>query len=158
MDAIYRQFFTTMSQFHKLRLRDLLPDMTKMDCMTLMTIAHSNCGKEEGGITTSGLAERMQVKSSAISRTLKGLEEKGLIERTVNKADRRNTYVELTEQGKLVLAECKNTMDELAKAIFSQMKPEDIKQMIGYLDELYRIAKNEIEIRSNKKEREQEDE
>ena len=118
MDAIYRNLFTTMSQFHKLRFGDLFPDMTKADGATLMAIAHFNCGQEKK-ITTSGLAERMQVKSSAISRTLKNLEEKGLVERTVNKADRRNTYVELTEKGNVTLKECKKTVDELMEAVFS---------------------------------------
>ena len=37
---------------------------------------------------------------SAISRTLKGLEERGYVERNINKNDRRNTYVELTAAGR----------------------------------------------------------
>ena len=157
MDAIYRRLFTTMSQFHKLRFGDLFPDMTKMDSMTLMAIAQFNCN-EERKITTSGLAERMQVQPSAISRTLRNLEEKGFIERTINKADRRNTYVELTEQGNVVLKECKNTVDELLEAVFSKMQREDMERLITYLDELQRITKTEIEIRSQKKGRKQEDE
>lgn len=157
MDAVYRSLFTTMSQFHKLRFGDLFPGMTKMDGATLMTIAHFNCEKNRK-ITTSGLAEEMQVKSSAISRTLKNLEEKGLIERTVNKADRRNTYVELTERGNVVLKECKNTVDELMEAVFTRMKQEDVEELIKYLEELYQITRTEIEIRLQEKRKEQKDE
>ena len=35
----------------------------------------------------------------AVSRTLRGLEEKGYVERSADKKDRRNTYISLTEQG-----------------------------------------------------------
>ena len=157
MDAIYRRLFMTMSQLHKLRFGDLFPDMTKMDGMTLMAIARANCAQNEK-ITTSGLAEEMQVKPSAISRTLKNLEEKGLVERTVNKADRRNTYVELTERGNVALKECKNTVDELMEAVFAKMRQEDVEQLTNYLDELFQITRTEIEIRLQKKERKQEDE
>ena len=34
-----------------------------------------------------------------MSRTLRGLEEKGYVERSVDKKDRRNTYISLTEKG-----------------------------------------------------------
>ncbi|MBO5523769.1 MAG: winged helix DNA-binding protein, partial [Roseburia sp.] len=89
---------------------------------------------------------------------MKGLEEKGLIERSVNRADRRNTYVELTEHGKRVMKECKSDLDEVMLAVFAKMGPEDIRRLIGYLDEIYLIAKEEIELRIKKKERKQEDE
>jgi len=158
MEAIYRQFFTAMSQFHKLRIRELLPDMTKVDCMTLMEISNLDCAEGEKKVTTSVLAEKMQAKPSAVSRTLKNLEEKGLIERSVNRADRRNTYVELTEQGKQVLEECKSGINEVMHAVFAKMDQEDIKRLIGYLDEIYLITKEEIELRIKKKERKQEDE
>ena len=154
MEAIYRQFFTTMSQFHKLRISELLPDMTKVDFMTLMEISHLNCGEEKKKVTTSVLAEKMQAKPSAISRTLKGLEEKGLIERSVNRADRRNTYVELTEQGKQVIKDCKSDLDEVMLAVYAKMEPEDIRRLIGYLNEIYLIAKEEIELRIKKKRKE----
>lgn len=154
MESIYRQFFTTMFQFHKLRISELLPDMTKVDFMTLMEISHLSCGEEKKKVTTSVLAEKMQVKPSAVSRTMKGLEEKGLIERSVNRADRRNTYVELTEQGKRVIKECKSDLDEVMLTVFAKMGPEDIRRLIGYLDEIYLITKEEIELRIKKKRKE----
>lgn len=158
MEETYRKFFTAMSRFHRLRFRELLPDMTKVDCITLMEISHLNCGEEKKKVTTSVLAEKMQAKPSAVSRTLKGLEEKGLIERSVNRLDRRNTYVELTEQGKRVIEECKNGLNEVMQAVFARMEPGDIDRLIGYLDEIYLIVKEEIELRIKKQERKQEDE
>ncbi len=158
MEIVYRRFFSSISQFHKLRFGDLFPDMTKMDGMTLLTIAHFNCEHGEERITTSKLAGAMKTKASAISRTLKNLEEKGLIERTVNQADRRNTYVELTDQGRKVLEECKRMFDEVLEASLSKMSSEDMERLIGYLDELYRITEEEIESRKKKKERKREHE
>ena len=149
MDETYRKFFMAMTQFHKLKLGDLFPDMTKMDCMTLMTIAHFY--KEEKAqkkINTSKLAERMHAKQSAISRTLKKLEEKGLIVRTIDKEDRRNTYVEMTDKGRQAVAENKKKVNEVFEAVFSKMEKKDIEQLAAYLDRIYQLTKQEIEIRT----------
>lgn len=155
MDETYRKFFISMTQFHKLKLGDLFPDMTKMDCMTLMTIAHFYKEEEkQKKINTSKLAERMHAKQSAISRTLKKLEEKGLIERITDKDDRRNTYVELTEKGKRSVAENKKKVNEVFEAVFSKMEKEDLEQLVVYLDRIYQLIRQEIEIRAEQEENE----
>lgn len=54
---------------------------------------------ENGKITSSELAAKTKTLPPAVSRTLRGLEEKGYVERSVDKKDRRNTYISLTEKG-----------------------------------------------------------
>lgn len=145
MEELYGKFFSTMHQFQKLRIGDMFPRMTKMDGMTLMSIEHFNKKKEKGIITISELASEMHVQSSAVSRTLKSLEDKGYIVRTINKSDRRNTYVELTEPGRSMLKEAEEIMNSFAKAVITRMDEEDMNRLIAYLDELYHVSKEEIE-------------
>lgn len=142
-----------MEQFHKLRLSDMFPELTKSDGMTLMAIGHCNRVNEKK-LTVSGLAEVMYAKPSAISRTLKTLEDLGYVERSVNKEDRRNTYVMLTPEGE---AECKKvdaTMREFFQAVFDKMEEDDLRRLIAYLDKLYEVAKTEIALRSPAKQAE----
>ena len=87
----FEELFKAMHQFHKLRLGDIMPDISGADFWTMRNIMDKG---EDGKITISELAKKTMVLPSAISRTLKRLEEKGYVERTVNKNDRRNTYVE----------------------------------------------------------------
>ena len=153
MDDIFGRVLTAMHQFHKLPLSLLFHDMTKMEAMTLVKIECHNRQKGENTLTITELAEKMNVKAPAISRTLKALEDKRLVERTVNQADRRNTHVRLTEPGKKTLAECERMMDDFAGAIVRRMNREDLERLVGYLNELYRISDEEIALRKSKTER-----
>ena len=93
-DDLYEDLFRAMNQFHKLKFSDMMQNMSKADFIVMNVIM--NKGKDDK-MTISELAAIARMLPSAISRTLKGLEEKGYVERTINKQDRRNTYVELTE-------------------------------------------------------------
>lgn len=150
MNELYGKLFSTMHQFQKLRIGDLFPEMTKGDCMTLMAIEHFNKEKETGILTVSELADKMHSKASSVSRTLKFLEDKGYIERSINKSDRRNTYVRLTEAGTVELKRCEEMMGDFAQAVIQRMDEEDMRRLIAYLDELYAVAKEEIQLRKVK--------
>ena len=97
MDDLFTRFFFALYQFHKLHMGDLVPDITKLEGMTMAAIKHCSGEKEE--LTVSELTAKLKAKGPAVSRTLKTLEDKGYIERDVNKADRRNTYVKLRHPG-----------------------------------------------------------
>ena len=54
---------------------------------------------EMKGVKVSDLAKAVRMTMPGVSRALAGLEEKGIIERRIDKSDRRNTLVFLTEDG-----------------------------------------------------------
>lgn len=150
MNELHAELFTAMNQFHKLRIGDMFPDMAKSDCMLLMAIGRSSAQKG-GSVTVSELAEKIHAQNSAVSRSLRNLEEQGLIERTVNRTDRRNTCVSLTEKGKEKQEEIAATMGEFGRSVVSQMSEEDIRRLTACLEEMYEIARQEIEKRNRKK-------
>lgn len=147
VEQLQNRILMSMGQFRKLRISDMFPEMTKSDGMTLMAIGHYNRNNEKK-LTVSGLAEIVKTKPSAISRTLKSLEDAGYIERVVNREDRRNTYVALTTAGEAECAKIDGTMREFFQAVFGKMQAEDLERLITYLDELYEVAKTEIAQRS----------
>lgn len=152
MEEIYGKFFDAMNQIRKIRIGDLFPEMTKADGMTLLAINHYNRGRQSDVLTVSELAEKIHTKPSAVSRTLKNLEEQGLIERTVNQADRRNTYVKVSAKGKKICEQMEQEMNDFSKAVLSRMKEEDLRRLIDYLKELHQVAVEEIELRKNRRE------
>ena len=83
----------------------------------------------------------------AVSRTLRGLEEKGYVERSVDKKDRRNTYISLTEKGWKKGEEVRDRMHDFGCSVMSQLKEEDVDQLVAYLDRIYEIAEKEIDTR-----------
>ena len=153
MDKLYEELFRSMNQFRKLKFSEMFPEVCKTDYFVLCTIMDKG---ENGQITISELAAKML--PPAISRTLKGLEERGYVERNVNKNDRRNTYVELTEAGRQLTEEARQTMSDFGKSVMSQVDEADMKRLISYLDNIYHIAEKEIEARKGqgRKEREHE--
>ena len=135
MEDLYMELFKTMNQFRKLHMADMMPEqLNQGDFFTLNHIMDA----EDGKITISKLARKTKVLPSAISRTLRGLEALHYVERTVDQDDRRNTYVTLTEAGRAVTLECRQIMQDFG-----------MKQLIGYLNEIYNISRTEIEARKH---------
>ncbi len=150
MEELYGEFFNAMNQIRKIRIGDLFSDLTEADGMTLMAVSHAKRGAKNGILTVSELAEKLHTQPSAVSRSLKSLEEQGLIERTINSTDRRNTYVALSEYGQSTCEKIERTMSDFAQAVLSRMKKEDLERLVAYLNELYQVAMEEIEVRKNK--------
>lgn len=144
MEKMYEELFRSMHQFRKLNVGAMLPGITKQEFITMGVIL--NKGKD-GKITISELAAKAQVLPSAISRTLRGLEEKGYVVRTVNQKDRRNTYVELTAKGEETARQSKQIMHDYGVAVMSQLNEQDMERLIHYMDNIYDIAEKEIEAR-----------
>ena len=154
-DSLYEDLFRAMNQFHKLRFSDMMPNMSKADFIVMNVIMKKG---QEDKMTISELAATARMLPSAISRTLKGLEEKGYVERTVNKQDRRNTYVELTEEGKRQTCSVKEELFEFGKTVMSKLDECEVNQLILYLNNIYSIAEKEIEARKIKDRKEREHE
>ena len=67
------------------------------------------------------------------------LEEKGYIQRSSNKTDRRVVYVKLTEEGKLYLEEQNIKFKNFTCKVVEKMGEEDTDNLIRLFDKLYNI-------------------
>ena len=144
MDELYGEFFRAMHQFRKLNVASILPDISQSEFAAMNEIMDKG---EDGKITISELACKSKVHSSAISRTLHGLEEKGYIERNIDKKDRRNICVELTDRGESVVIEARQIMCDYGKSVVDHLKPKELERLIAYMDKIYSVAELEIETR-----------
>ena len=133
-----------MHQFRKLNVASILPDISQSEFAAMNVIMDKG---EDGKITISELACKSKVHPSAISRTLHGLEEKGYIERSIDKKDRRNICVELTDRGESVVIEARQIMCDYGKSVVDHLKPKELERLIVYMDKIYSVAELEIETR-----------
>ena len=60
MDDLFTRFFFALYQFHKLHMGDLVPDITKLEGMTMAAIKHCSGEKEE--LTVSKLTAKLKAK------------------------------------------------------------------------------------------------
>ena len=128
MTKYHEKMFRIMNQFRKLNISDMLPGISRMEYLTMLLAMKA---EDDRRISVSELIKRACVKPSAISRTLRGLEQKGYVERVVNPEDRRNTYVVMTEEG---------------------------ERLLCYLNDVYIAAQEEISCRKWKNRKENDDE
>ena len=82
MKDAFEKLFRAVHQFKKLNVSDLVPGLSSSEFSVMGAILQMG---ENGKITSSELAAKTKTLPPAVSRTLRGLEEKGYVERSVDK-------------------------------------------------------------------------
>ena len=103
-------------------------------------------GQEEHrreGIYVWELAKRTHVHPPAVSRTLRDLEGRGLIERSVDRDDRRNIRVKATAEGMALWTEADREMDNTVRRVQERMGTEDIETLVCLATRLCDIVEDE---------------
>ncbi|MGF6376114.1 DNA-binding MarR family transcriptional regulator [Clostridiales Family XIII bacterium PM5-7] len=138
------RFFNLMTEFKKMHIASMLPDINHGDYMMLKTIGRQ-C-KENGGkgTTVSSIARGMAAPMPAVSRGLKMTEHLGYVERVVDREDRRNTYVFLTDEGRKILKKADKTMNDFADAVFGKMGEDNLRKLNQFLEVFVKTAQEEI--------------
>lgn len=85
--------------------------------------------KEEGTPSTK-ISSRMGMEATSLTRTLKALEEKGLITRQKNPEDGRGVLIFLTDFGKEMRAQSKETVLKFNESIRKKISEEKLKNFI----------------------------
>lgn len=146
------EFFEIMKKFRKLNISSILPGVSHGDFAVLKAV---DCCMREKGLScvrVSEVVNKMDIAPPALSRCFKMLEAKRYIVRTVDEKDRRNTCVELTEEGKRVFLETERELNSFADAVMGGMGQEDLQRLTMYLDRLLQTAQREIERRTKNRE------
>ena len=95
------------------------------------------------GVYVSALAGRMRVSPPAVSRMLRGLEQRGLVDRAVDRIDRRNTYVMLTPAGEAARADTIRELDGYTRRVLERMGREDMETLIRLWNRLADVMTEE---------------
>jgi len=90
---------------------------------TLMKIADGPC-------TLSRLAKHQAVSLPTVSRSVDMLVRRGLVERWIDKTDRRQTLVRLTQDGRDALADVGRRAEAYIQRKLEPLTPEDRQQMV----------------------------
>lgn len=145
-----REFFDIMSSFRRLNISSMLPDINHGDFGILKMIDHCRTHCDGEGVKVSDIVRHMKIQAPAVSRSLRSLERSGYIVRSVDRRDRRNTYVELTDMGKDMLTETDAIMNDFADAVFGKMGDENMKKLNSFLREFLETSQKEIALRRYK--------
>lgn len=143
-----KEFFGLLDEFRKLNISSMLPHIHHGDACIIKAIREVGEEKQDGeNVRVAEIVEAMQAPAPAVSRGLRGLEERGLITRRVDEKDRRNTFVELTEAGRSLSREIESIMADFADAVFERAGAESFEQLNQSMRLLVQLSRDEIEKR-----------
>ena len=83
--------------------------------------------------TPKHLAESMSLETSTISGVLDRMQKKGLIDRVINKEDRREVQVRLTDKGRELEEKITVVIDEVNAEVLKSFSEEEVASLKDFL-------------------------
>ena len=105
----------------------------------------------ETGTPSTALGPLMGMEATSLSRTLKSMEEKGLIYREKNPKDGRGVLIKLTELGKIKRKDAKESVIQFNETVKNYVRKEDLdafRRVIKTINNL--ISDNKIYYKDRK--------
>lgn len=91
---------------------------------------------QEGKCKLAHLADRMEVKPSAITVMIDRLEKAGYVERTHDEQDRRSILVQITPRGRDVLQKAGQERDKVLKSYLDKLTEDEIHTLAELLEKM----------------------
>lgn len=151
MNKYQREFMHNMHGFkRRMRFTNVVPGFNEGELM-MMRVIH-DCIKDSGkdAIRVSDIAMHVCFPMPAVSRGLGDLERRGLITRTMDRTDRRNTLVRLTAEGEKTENEAFAKIGAFMDDVFGVFSDEEMEVFIGLQERLRRSFEDELEKRKDK--------
>ena len=105
---------------------------------------------DRDGTPSTQLGPRMGMEPTSLSRTLKTMEDRGLIRRGDGGVDKRKVLIFLTDKGLEFRRLVRNTIREFNDKIAANISEEKLTVYKEVLDDLDRLADEELKIMSKK--------
>lgn len=133
--GLRRRLFDAAARMRKQRKEPPAPEgVTPAEMYAIMAVSRL---EGEGRKVRSGdIAKCGQATPSAVSQTLKSLEEKGLITRQRDKGDSRAVTVHLTEDGRAFSARGRELHEQMIDEVLTYLGPEDAEHLVRIVERL----------------------
>jgi len=140
--GLERDILGAMKRFGRIQFCDIHRGFTNSEFMVMVTLECYAEQHDGEGMRAAQLAERVDASPQALSRTLRALEEKGLIERQADPSDRRHTYIRLTGQARENMRAGQQRMQHMFDQVIAQMGEEEIRTMVSLVNRMTDIMQS----------------
>ena len=103
--------------------------------LTLMSVVKNNSPDSDDNVIIADIQKRLFTSKAAVSKMLGVLERKGFVNRDVNRHNRRELVITLTEKGANVLNDLKNEVDGMLENVISKLGQEKTEQIINAINQ-----------------------
>lgn len=133
--GLRRRLFNAAARMRKQRQEPPAPKgITPAEMYAIMAV--SRLEGEGRKVRPGDIAKCGQATPSAVSQTLKSLEEKGLITRQRDKGDSRAVTVHLTKEGRAFSARGRELHEQMIDGVLTYLGPEDAEHLVRIVERL----------------------
>lgn len=133
--GLRRRLFDAAARMRKQRQEPPAPKgITPAEMYAIMAV--SRLEGEGGKVRPGDIAKCGQATPSAVSQTLKSLEEKGLITRQRDKGDSRAVTVHLTKEGRAFSARGRELHEQMIDGVLTYLGSEDAEHFVRIMERL----------------------
>ena len=137
----------TLRGIRRFRKKEIFDGLLYRSEFCMLIAIHEYCENTgEIGIKPSVLTEILGSSISAVSKQLKAVEEKGYIERSYSKKDKRVVYISLTQKGIELLKKAKKERNSDIETIIRKLGKEKTEFLIEILEEISAIMDEESKV------------
>ena len=133
--GLRRRLFDAAARMRKQRQEPAAPKgVTPAEMYAIMAV--SRLEGEGRSVRSGDIAKCGHATPSAVSQTLKSLEEKSLITRQRDKGDSRAVTVHLTEDGRAFSTRGRELHEQMIDEVLTYLGPEDAEQFVRIMERL----------------------
>jgi DNA-binding MarR family transcriptional regulator len=121
-------------------------DIKPSEQMLLFKLNHLIKDKK---IIVTDIVNILELAPSTVSFTLNSLESNGYIERTLNKDNRREIYVSLTDKGKSILKDIKQRNYHFMGKLINHLGENDAQKLVDLLEKTVLFLEKEEDLKGN---------
>lgn len=142
---IARKLYQSFDQFR--RIMKGPPSFTNLKPSEMGLLFHIKHHPQSGacGVKVSELSNRMHVTSPSITQLVTSLEERGYVERTMDREDRRSVNVSITEKGREVTEKAEEHLMGMLTDLVEYLGPEKSMAMAEIMNDVYGYFKAKIQ-------------
>ncbi len=100
---------------------------------------------EQGSCSMNKIANVLMVDNSAITRIIDGLEAKKFVKRTISKEDRRQRFIQITEEGKEEIYKTMELTEKYRKKILAGISEEEKQNFLRILNLMHKNSEKALE-------------
>lgn len=127
----YERLIRSMQVMKGLNMSAFTDDLTVSE-LELLYIAQDHISKTGSAVSVAEAACRLDVSVPAVSRTLKSLERKQLIERRVDECDRRSVKLFVTDEGKEAMKRNLRHGFRMLNRVLDRFSDDELNAMVDF--------------------------
>lgn len=139
-DELAGEFIDVMASFAKTKSQNKVAGFSQGENYMLYFL-----NRRRRHVLPSEISSEMRITTARTAAVLNNLENKGLINRAIDRHDRRQILVKLTEEGERAAKERQKEFISIAKKILESLGEDDARELV-------RIMKKLMELQEEKKE------